>query len=120
MGQECILLIAHGSRANLANEEVAALANQLAEETGTHVEVAFLDKIAQPNIPEMIDKIAASGTQKIIVLPYFLNTGMHVQRDIPEIVSASQKKYPQLAISIKEHFGSSGHVLELLKKILEE
>jgi sirohydrochlorin ferrochelatase len=120
MGTDAIILIAHGSRETLANDEVCALANQLAEQIGTSVETAFLDTIAKPNLPEIIDKVAASGARKLIVLPFFLNSGKHTQQDIPEIIEKKREQYPNIEIELKEHLGSRSHMIQLLKAMVSE
>ncbi len=120
METKSILIVAHGSRESLANDEVMAMANQLAEQIGDAVEVAFLDPIAKPNIPEVVDKLIAAGATTITVLPFFLNTGKHVQKDIPAIITQKREEHPTVQIELKEHLGSRSHILEILKSMVNE
>ncbi len=113
-----ILLIAHGSRNQLANQEIAALTEQLAKQCQRPVRYAFLDHIAQPNISEVIDSMIENQAQQIIVLPYFLNSGNHVQQDIPTIIAQKQKEYPQTAITITKHVGADDMMVQLLNKLI--
>jgi sirohydrochlorin ferrochelatase len=47
-------------------------------------ETAFLE--AAPRLDEAVRKLAASGAEEILVLPYFLTLGIHLQRDLPKLV----------------------------------
>ena len=120
MSSRMIILIAHGSRRSEANEEVHQLSRELAQlNPSDRILVAFLDAVAKPNIPETIDKAVAAGAQQITLLPYFLNTGNHVQKDIPAIVEAKRKEYPGVSIRTTQHFGAHPGVVKLLRDILE-
>jgi sirohydrochlorin cobaltochelatase len=48
------------------------------------VETAFLE--ARPNLAEAVARLADSGVRRILVVPYFLTLGIHLQRDLPAIV----------------------------------
>ena len=119
MSSRTIILIAHGSRRTEANEEVHRLAQELAASLkADQFLVAFLDAVAQPNIPETIDKAVAKGSNRILLLPYFLNTGNHVTRDIPAIVEEKRREYPQVTIKIAKHFGSHPRIVAILRDMV--
>ncbi len=112
----CVILIAHGSRELKANQEIATLAEQLAAEKKTNdVRFAFLDRIASPNIPETIDSAIADGATRIIALPYFLNSGIHVQKDIPTIIEQKKKQYPHVVFELRSHLGANPKMIDLLR-----
>src|SRR5439155_22721967 len=78
-----IIVFAHGSRIEAANEAVRATAAELARAGSLqHVEAAFLE-LGEPNLEEAVAKLAASGVERIIVVPYFLTLGIHLERDLP-------------------------------------
>ncbi len=57
-------------------------------------ETAFLE--AAPLLGEAVGRLAAAGATEILVLPYFLTLGIHLQRDLPKLVEqlASEHKIP--------------------------
>lgn len=108
-----VVLIAHGSRLEAANEEIRRLAAALETELASPVFPAFLE-IASPNIPEGIDLALRSNPSEIKVLPYFLTQGRHVQEDIPSILADKAKAYPETPIRLLPYLGSEAGVLNLL------
>ena len=114
-----VILVAHGSREKLANHEVQQLVESLASaDSGRLYLAAFLDPVATPSIPEMIDEAVSAGARQIHVIPYFLNSGKHVQQDIPDLVAAKQKQYPKVSITLTGHIGAHPHMLEILKSMI--
>lgn len=122
-----LLIVSHGSRRQQSNEEVNELAknlNELLNGSFNIIHSAFLE-IAEPSIPEGIDKCAALGVNSITILPYFLAAGRHVAEDIPAIVNEARKKHPKISIEITQHIGAFDQMpwvisRELIKPILKE
>lgn len=76
------------------------------------IEFAFLE-IERPSIPEGIDKCVSEGAAEIVVTLNFLNSGRHVDVDIPAIVLAAQKKYPQVEFAISQPIGQHPQIPNL-------
>lgn len=116
MEKASLLLIAHGSRRRESNEEIRTLASELAQRVGqryVHVDCAFLE-LAEPSIPQAIDNAVRDGGGTVIILPYFLAAGTHVAHDIPAIIAAKQRQYPDVQIVLKPYIGSMPAIVELL------
>jgi sirohydrochlorin ferrochelatase len=114
-----VVLIAHGSRLEAANEEIGRLALQLQEKIETPVVAAFLE-LATPSIPEAIDLALQKSPREILVLPYFLTQGRHVQEDIPAILAAKAKAFPETPIRLLPYFGTDETILEVLAGMAEK
>jgi sirohydrochlorin ferrochelatase len=81
-----IIVFGHGSSVATANESVRAVADQMARDGGYDlVEAAFLE-LASPDLAEAVDHLVNRGAERILVIPYFLTLGIHLQRDLPRIV----------------------------------
>lgn len=95
-----IVLFAHGSRVQDANQGVRELARQV-QEAGPyrHVRAAFLE-LAQPDLNAAVAEAVAAGLQRVIVIPYFLTEGTHLRRDLPNLIAPLKQKYPPLAIEV--------------------
>ena len=63
-----------------------------------HVETAFLE--AQPSLAEAVARLADSGVTRILVVPYFLTLGIHLQRDLPAIVEQLAQAHQNMTIRI--------------------
>lgn len=116
-----VVLAAHGSRAEAGNDAHRNLAERLAEGTGRTVVAAFLE-LAEPSIGDSIDRaiVAAPQARAVVVLPYFLHPGRHVDKDIPAIVDEARSRHPGTDITLLSAFGSNEEVLDLLATQLRD
>jgi sirohydrochlorin ferrochelatase len=79
------IVFAHGSRVESANQAVRDVAARMAA-SGKHVvEPAFLE-LGKPDLAGAAKRLEADGASRIIVIPYFLTLGTHLQRDLPKLV----------------------------------
>ena len=67
---------------------------------------AFLE-LAEPSIPDGIEACIQAGAEEVIVLPYFLSAGRHVQEDIPREVAGKQQEHPRIPIRLAPYLGSA-------------
>jgi sirohydrochlorin ferrochelatase len=83
-----VVIFAHGSSVESANDAVRAVAREVAARGGfAMVEAAFLEGGA-PDLPAAVEDLARRGAERVLVTPYFLTLGLHLQRDLPRIVAA--------------------------------
>ena len=93
------VLFAHGSRVESANESVRSLASQMAAACGQAVEPAFLE-LGKPDLSAAVAHLKARGAVRIIVIPYFLTLGTHLQRDLPRLASDAAREHQDLTIEV--------------------
>src|SRR2546428_5593430 len=93
-----IVLFAHGSRVEEANRGVRELARQV-EDVGpySYVRAAFLE-LAEPSLSAAVAQAVEAGPRRMGVIPYFLTEGVHPRGDLPRLIAAGKKKYPNKAI----------------------
>lgn len=83
--ERALVLVDHGSREAAANKQLTRVARALAQRLGgVPVRVAHLS-LARPSIAEAIRTCAKGGAREVVVVPYFLSPGRHVQRDLPRL-----------------------------------
>ncbi len=104
-----IVLFGHGSRVDDANEGVRTLARHI-EAAGPyhHVRAAFLE-LGQPDLVSAVDEAVNAGFQRVIVIPFFLTMGIHLRRDLPNLVAPLKQKYPHVEIEVGQSL--EGHPL---------
>jgi sirohydrochlorin ferrochelatase len=104
-----ILLFAHGSSVEEANRAVHGLARQI-ELQGPYgyVRAAFQER-ARPDLSEAVGQAVEAGRRRLIVIPYFLSMGVHLQRDLPNFIAALKQKYPEVRIEVGQPL--EGHPL---------
>lgn len=111
-----LLLIAHGSRREQSNAEIASLAESLAKRVQQQFRAtrhAFLE-LADPPISDTIDQMVIDGASEIVILPYFLSAGRHVYEDIPTIIEDKQTQHAQVKFSVVPYLGEAPDIIELL------
>ena len=122
--RSAIILFAHGSVVEEANQGVHDLASQIRSLGRFHfVCAAFLD-CAHPNLGEAIDEAVHARSTRVIVIPYFLTMGIHLRRDLPNLIAPEREKHPRLMIdvgqSLEGHPLMSSIVLERVEQALQE
>jgi len=106
--KESILMLGHGSPKQGANnlERVAEMLHNMLHVGCKEdcVKVAYL-QFAEPGIMETIKNCVGKGAKKIILHPFFLSSGMHVTKDIPEMIDEARKLYPDVKFIYTEPLG---------------
>ncbi len=114
---ESIILIGHGSPKKDANR-LGIIADMLhrALHPGCAagcVRVAYME-FAEPSIPETLDREARRGAKKIIIHPFFLNAGVHVTKDIPEMIGAAESRHPGVEFVYTEPLGVHEKLIQVV------
>ena len=90
-----IIVFAHGSRIESANQAVRDVASAVLRpgEPYDHVEAAFLE-LGQPDLFGAASRLVVAGSRRILVIPYFLTLGLHMERDLPRLVEETARQFP--------------------------
>jgi sirohydrochlorin ferrochelatase len=92
------IVFAHGSSVESANDAVRAVSAEAARRAEWKLyETAFLGG-GRPNLEEAAAKLAADGATEIVVIPYFLTSGLHLERDLPALIAEIRRSRPELAL----------------------
>ena len=111
-----MMLIAHGSRRQAANDEVRRLAERIETIGGGDydaVRPAFLE-LAEPDIQQGIGECVALGATEIVAVPYFLAGGRHVTSDIPGELACARAGNPGIDISLAQYLGQNEAMADLV------
>ena len=93
-----LIVFAHGSRVEAANEAVRAVAREAARKAEIPMyRPAFLE-LAPPSLSEAASQLAADGVRDLLVTPYFLTMGRHLTVDLPRLVREVRRALPQVRI----------------------
>ena len=100
-----LLLIAHGSRNAVANDDLFAIAEEL-RQAGFYaiVEASFLE-LAEPTIGIAGERCVSQGAKRVILLPYFLSAGVHVRRDLQEHRDRLMQQFAGVKFVLAEPIG---------------
>lgn len=100
-----VLLIAHGSRREEANADLRELVERIAS-AGPHaiVEPAFLE-LAEPDIATGGEACVARGAAKVLLIPYFLSAGVHIERDLVAARDELRSRFPEVEFTLGSPLG---------------
>lgn len=94
------IVFAHGSSIESANEAVRAVARQAADRGGWQAfEAAFLEG-GSPSLAEAAGRLTDNGASRLVILPYFLTLGLHLQRDLPRLLDPIRAEHPGVDIQV--------------------
>ncbi|MCA9401495.1 MAG: CbiX/SirB N-terminal domain-containing protein [Candidatus Omnitrophica bacterium] len=114
------MIISHGSRFAKTKDEVCLLAKKLKELNPNFlVRPAFLE-LEYPDIPTGIQECVEEGADEVIVLMNFLNSGRHVDVDIPEIIRQCRMRYPDVAMRISQPVGQHPEIYQLFQDLIHK
>ncbi|MFF4711964.1 sirohydrochlorin chelatase [Streptomyces eurythermus] len=114
-----VLLVGRGSTDPDANAEVFKAARLLWEGRGyAGVETAFVS-LAAPDVPSGLDRCAALGAKRIVVLPYFLFTGILPDR-VRQQTEDWAAAHPELDVRSADVIGPEPELLDLVMERYEE
>jgi sirohydrochlorin ferrochelatase len=89
-----LIVFAHGSRIVEANRAVEIVAQEAAREAGFKLWRAAFLELAEPGLKTAARKLAREGANRIVVTPYFLVMGVHLQTDLPRLMRAAEEAVP--------------------------
>ncbi len=114
----CLLLIGHGSSDKRAREAFLYTVNNL-KKIHRDVKFCFLE-LEPPNIEGGIKECLATNPDTIVVVPYFLHKGIHIQKDILVDLTNAQEKYSFNSLFISGHIGVDPAVIDLIITLAKE
>jgi len=112
---DALVLIAHGSKRSLSNDEFITLVNEVKskDKNFSEIEAAFLE-LATPSIQTVSQNLVSKKISKIYFYPYFLNSGKHVGVDLPYIIEELKAENPSVKFILLKHFGKSNRISDII------
>jgi sirohydrochlorin cobaltochelatase len=118
--KHAILLVAHGSRADVANREVFEMADRMSKDFDEGPVVPCFLEIGKPDIRDGFRQAVESGCKRVTAVPFFLATGSHVGKHIPEILCECNGEHPDVKVAITRAIGPDPDLdLIALKRVRE-
>jgi sirohydrochlorin ferrochelatase len=115
-----LLLMAHGSPRESANEPIRRAAEVLrGRGSFVHVALGYME-CNLPTIPQAAEECLQRGAVRIVAVPWFLHSGVHVTDDLPTILKEFAGKHPHVEVLMSDLLGSDPAVSALLLRRAEE
>ena len=113
---KALIVIAHGSRREESNNEIVEMVTRISLQLEAGYELvqhAFLE-LCEPSLPTAVESVVNKGAKEIFVYPFFLNSGNHVQWDIPSMIEELNTTYTSCEIHMLTHFGKQVDIASLI------
>ncbi|NNN22504.1 MAG: sirohydrochlorin chelatase [Acidimicrobiales bacterium] len=114
-----VVLVGRGSTDPDANADLYKVARLISDsrQLGDTVEPAFIS-LARPSVEQALTKIKKLGLTSVIVAPYFLFTGVLLDRIYSEAMAWSKRE--NIPVSLAKEIGPESEIVELVWERFEE
>lgn len=108
-----LIVLGHGSRNPAATAQFMELVEQLRADRGGPVMPAFME-LAEPGLAAAVAEAVGGGADEVVVQPCFLFDGMHIRRDIPEMLAGFAAEHPTVTFRFGRPLGADARIAEIL------
>jgi sirohydrochlorin ferrochelatase len=110
-----IVIVDHGSKRAASNDALLEFVALYRAATGRgNVQPAHME-LAPPSVGAAVAACVAAGAARVVVAPYFLSRGRHVQEDVPALVAAAAAAHPGVEVVLAEPVGVDPLMATLLE-----
>jgi sirohydrochlorin cobaltochelatase len=114
-----LILIAHGSRDPAWRGSLEALARKVQSSSpGEEVRLAFM-QFTGPTLPEVVEAGWKSGVRRFRILPLFMASAGHVDKDIRPLVEQLAQRFRGGTLELLTPVGEDPLFHELVKNIAD-
>jgi len=120
MSQTGIIILCHGSRGDNAVADLPVkmqrVVNGVTSLYGSGaVEVTWAAlQFNHPTVEDAAALLTTAGVKNIIIVPYFLFSGRHIDEDIPEIIKTLKGRYPDAEFILTKPIGDNELFLPII------
>lgn len=118
--REAVIIIGHGSRRAGASEDMERIARRMKEKLGGGIIETCSMSMTGPYFPEVFSRCVEQGADRIIVLPYFLHSGVHIHEDIPVMLREKAAEFPDIELILGKTLGYDELLVDLVIRRVEE
>jgi precorrin-8X/cobalt-precorrin-8 methylmutase len=117
---DAVILLGHGSRVPGADRSMLRVAEVLRKDKQyKNVETCNMSRLG-PHFEEVFDTCVEMGARKVLLLPYFLNEGLHMKLDIPAKMKRAVERYPDVTLVMGKNLGFDPLLVRLVEKRIVE
>lgn len=114
-----LILLAHGSKDPKWRMLFEILSTELKYEFGENrISLAYME-FSSPSLQEVCASSIHKGVDSFKILPLFMSSGAHVDKDIPKQINIIKSLYPHVDIQTLSPIGESPLVLRAIKSIIK-
>ena len=125
MAQTGVIILAHGSRGERGMVQVSEVLRRVSDGVrallSPRVEVIGASlQFNHPNLEEAVEALAAHGVSRILIMPYFLFSGLHITEHIPQLIEKLKHIYPERQFIVTNPLGLDENFIGHVARRIEE
>jgi sirohydrochlorin ferrochelatase len=115
-----IVILGHGSRSEGADDSIRQAAARLRKNNSYELVVHAFLQHASPDLREVLENCIRQQVEKVVIVPFFMQSGAHVAADIPELVRSAKKKYPHLHLVVTDYVGGHPFMADIIADLINK
>jgi len=115
-----VIILFHGSRADGSGEAARTIASEVRKQGICDIVTAAFLQRAEPDLMDAVRDCILQHADRIVVVPFFLQMGMHVTEDIPSLLNEAKERYPGLQIGITAAVGSHPLIANIVADLVDK
>jgi len=113
-----VIILGHGSRGNGNDAAIKRVVEAIKMCRSLEiVEYAFLQYV-QPTPDEALHRCIRQGAKKIVIVPFFMQSGVHVTKDIPVFLEKARKQHPTFDIRVTDYVGAHPLMAQIVLELV--
>jgi len=118
--KKAVIILGHGSRGGGNDPTLKRIAEELQRSAAeVIIEYAFL-QYAQPSADAALDRCITQGAKKIVIIPFFMQAGGHVTRDIPAFLDKARSRHPECDIRSTNYVGAHPLMTQIVMDLVDK
>ena len=118
--KKAVIILGHGSRGGGNDTALKRIAEELQRSAGEiTIEYGFL-QYAQPSADAALDRCIAQGVKEIVIVPFFMQAGGHVTRDIPAFLDKARARHPECDIRSTDYVGAHPLMTKIVMDLVDK
>ncbi|MGW8265645.1 MAG: sirohydrochlorin chelatase [Longimicrobiales bacterium] len=114
-----LILIAHGSRDPAWRASLEGLTREVRSASpGEEVQLVYM-QFTGPTLPDVVEEGWKRGVRRFRILPLFMASAGHVDKDIRPLVGELAQRFPGITLELLTPVGESPLFPELVRNIAE-
>ena len=115
-----VLILAHGSREDDTEKTMDAIAEMVKEKLpDTIIETAYL-QFRERDLKNGLENLIRQGANDILLIPYFLFSGVHIRHDIPAEIDEFLRNRKDVKIRMGDTLGADPRFAEVLAERIRQ
>lgn len=115
-----VVIVDHGSKRPESNDLLLRLVDEFKRSTGVEIVEPAHMELAAPSIADAFGNAVAAGARSIVVAPFFLAPGRHMQEDIPRLAAEAAALHQGVSHLVAAPMGVHAGLLDALAERIVE